>query len=100
VSGAANSPACDPGPKRRDPFGKLLMPGVISHVTNVVEHPELVSERIVRLSSTGRPRKHYRRYQLWFCARAVLPVRASEHQVGQIRRLVEGARLAGRELGA
>lgn len=26
------------------------MPGVISHATNVVEHPELVSERIVRLA--------------------------------------------------
>lgn len=30
------------------PAGKILMPGVISHATNVVEHPELVSERIVR----------------------------------------------------
>ena len=29
------------------PEGKLLIPGVISHVTNVVEHPELVAERIV-----------------------------------------------------
>jgi 5-methyltetrahydropteroyltriglutamate--homocysteine methyltransferase len=30
------------------PDGKLLMPGVIAHVTNVVEHPELVAERIVQ----------------------------------------------------
>jgi 5-methyltetrahydropteroyltriglutamate--homocysteine methyltransferase len=30
------------------PAGKVLIPGVISHVTNVVEHPELVAERIVR----------------------------------------------------
>jgi len=30
------------------PAGKVLIPGVISHATNVVEHPELVAERIAR----------------------------------------------------
>ena len=30
--------------------GKVLIPGVISHATNVVEHPELVAERIERLA--------------------------------------------------
>ncbi|MBV9582420.1 MAG: cobalamin-independent methionine synthase II family protein [Chloroflexi bacterium] len=30
------------------PAGKLLIPGVVSHATNVVEHPELVAERILR----------------------------------------------------
>jgi 5-methyltetrahydropteroyltriglutamate--homocysteine methyltransferase len=32
------------------PSGKVLIPGVISHATNVVEHPELVAERIVRIA--------------------------------------------------
>jgi 5-methyltetrahydropteroyltriglutamate--homocysteine methyltransferase len=32
------------------PPGKVLIPGVISHATNVVEHPELVAERVVRLA--------------------------------------------------
>ena len=32
----------------RLPPGKVLIPGVISHVTNVVEHPELVAQRIAR----------------------------------------------------
>jgi len=32
------------------PPGKVLIPGVISHATNVVEHPELVCERITRLA--------------------------------------------------
>ena len=32
------------------PEGKILIPGVISHATNIVEHPELVAERIVRLA--------------------------------------------------
>jgi len=29
------------------PSGKMLMPGVISHATDLVEHPEVVAERIV-----------------------------------------------------
>jgi 5-methyltetrahydropteroyltriglutamate--homocysteine methyltransferase len=28
------------------PEGKILMPGVVSHATNVVEHPQLVADRI------------------------------------------------------
>ncbi|HKN11138.1 MAG TPA: cobalamin-independent methionine synthase II family protein [Pseudomonadota bacterium] len=32
------------------PQDKVLIPGVISHATNVVEHPELVAERITRLA--------------------------------------------------
>ena len=30
------------------PEGKILIPGVITHASNIVEHPELISERIVR----------------------------------------------------
>jgi 5-methyltetrahydropteroyltriglutamate--homocysteine methyltransferase len=32
------------------PPDTVLVPGVISHATNIVEHPELVAERIVRLA--------------------------------------------------
>jgi 5-methyltetrahydropteroyltriglutamate--homocysteine methyltransferase len=32
------------------PDGKVLIPGVVSHATNVLEHPELVAERIVRFA--------------------------------------------------
>jgi 5-methyltetrahydropteroyltriglutamate--homocysteine methyltransferase len=39
------------------PDGKLILPGVVSHATNVVEHPELVAERIVRFANlVGRER--------------------------------------------
>jgi len=34
----------------RLPPGKVLIPGVISHATNVVEHPELVAERIMKFT--------------------------------------------------
>jgi 5-methyltetrahydropteroyltriglutamate--homocysteine methyltransferase len=33
------------------PEGKILAPGMISHSTNVVEHPELVADRIVRFAN-------------------------------------------------
>ena len=32
------------------PDGKILAPGVVSHGTNIVEHPELVAERILRFA--------------------------------------------------
>jgi 5-methyltetrahydropteroyltriglutamate--homocysteine methyltransferase len=32
------------------PEGKILVPGVVSHGTNVVEHPELVAERLLRFA--------------------------------------------------
>jgi 5-methyltetrahydropteroyltriglutamate--homocysteine methyltransferase len=32
------------------PSGRRLAPGVISHATSVVEHPELVAERLTRVS--------------------------------------------------
>ena len=34
----------------RPPDGTVLIPGVISHTTNLVEHPELIAERIVRFA--------------------------------------------------
>jgi 5-methyltetrahydropteroyltriglutamate--homocysteine methyltransferase len=33
------------------PDGKVLIPGVISHATNVVEHPELIAERTLRFAN-------------------------------------------------
>jgi 5-methyltetrahydropteroyltriglutamate--homocysteine methyltransferase len=39
------------------PDDKLILPGVVSHATNVVEHPELVADRIVRFANiVGRER--------------------------------------------
>jgi 5-methyltetrahydropteroyltriglutamate--homocysteine methyltransferase len=37
------------------PEGKIILPGVVSHATNLVEHPELVAERILRFAgAVGR----------------------------------------------
>ncbi len=39
------------------PDHKVILPGVVSHSTNVVEHPDLVAERIVRFAEiVGRER--------------------------------------------
>ncbi|MEH0108995.1 cobalamin-independent methionine synthase II family protein [Tersicoccus sp. MR15.9] len=39
------------------PEGKSIIPGVVSHATNVIEHPELVADRIERFASlVGRER--------------------------------------------
>jgi 5-methyltetrahydropteroyltriglutamate--homocysteine methyltransferase len=32
------------------PEGKIVVPGVVSHATNVVEHPRLVADRIIRFA--------------------------------------------------
>ncbi len=41
----------------RLPDDRLILPGVVSHATNVVEHPELVAERIGRFAKlVGRER--------------------------------------------
>ena len=37
------------------PDGKRILPGIVSHSTNVVEHPELVAERIRRFASLVGP---------------------------------------------
>ena len=37
------------------PEGKYLIPGIVSHATNVVEHPELVAERIERFARLVGP---------------------------------------------
>jgi 5-methyltetrahydropteroyltriglutamate--homocysteine methyltransferase len=39
------------------PDDKIILPGVVSHATNVVEHPELVAERLLRFADlAGRER--------------------------------------------
>jgi 5-methyltetrahydropteroyltriglutamate--homocysteine methyltransferase len=39
------------------PEDRILIPGVISHVTNVVGHPELIAERLIRFADiVGRER--------------------------------------------
>jgi 5-methyltetrahydropteroyltriglutamate--homocysteine methyltransferase len=78
--------------------GQVLIPGVISHATNVVEHPELVAERIVRLAKiVGRENV----IAGTDCGFAQGPFYRRVHPSvmwAKLEALSEGARLASREL--
>ncbi|HEY4857910.1 MAG TPA: cobalamin-independent methionine synthase II family protein [Xanthobacteraceae bacterium] len=80
------------------PQGKVLIPGVISHATNVVEHPELVCERITRLASlVGRESV----IAGTDCGFAQGPFHRRVHPSvmwAKLESLAQGARLASKEL--
>jgi 5-methyltetrahydropteroyltriglutamate--homocysteine methyltransferase len=80
------------------PKGRVLIPGLVSHSTNVVEHPELVAERIVRLAKlVGRENL----MASTDCGFAQGPFTRRVHPSimwAKLRSVVEGARLASREL--
>jgi 5-methyltetrahydropteroyltriglutamate--homocysteine methyltransferase len=80
------------------PEDKVLVPGVISHSTNVVEHPELVAGRITRLARlVGRERV----IASTDCGFAQTPFIARVHPSvmwAKLSALVEGAQLASKEL--
>ena len=80
------------------PEDKVVVPGVVTHQTEMVEHPELVAQRLVRLAKlVGRERvmagtdcgfaqeSTTRRVPLWT-------------QWAKLEALAEGARLASKEL--
>jgi 5-methyltetrahydropteroyltriglutamate--homocysteine methyltransferase len=80
------------------PEGKVLATGMISHATNVVEHPELVAQRIVRLAKlVGRERV----VASTDCGFAQGPFHRRVHPSimwAKLEALAQGARLASREL--
>ena len=76
------------------PPGRKLIPGVISHSTNVVEHPELVAERLTRARPAGRTRERLGRHRLRLRANAICAARASFDHVGEARSA--GGRCAAR----
>jgi 5-methyltetrahydropteroyltriglutamate--homocysteine methyltransferase len=80
------------------PDGKVLLPGVVSHCTNVVEHPELVAQRIVRIANlVGRDNV----IASTDCGFAQSPLTQRVHPSimwAKLRSLVEGAALASAQL--
>jgi 5-methyltetrahydropteroyltriglutamate--homocysteine methyltransferase len=80
------------------PKDTVLIPGVISHATNIVEHPELVAERIVRLARlVGRENV----IASTDCGFAQVTYFARVHpQImwAKLEALAAGARLASKEL--
>jgi 5-methyltetrahydropteroyltriglutamate--homocysteine methyltransferase len=80
------------------PEGRRLAPGVISHATTVVEHPELVKERLLRMARlVGRDRV----IASTDCGFAQGPFHRRVHPTvmwAKLEALVEGAALASRQL--
>ena len=75
------------------PEGKYLIPGVVSHATNVLEHPELVADRIERFARLVGPERVVASTDCGLGGR-VFPSIAWAKLVS----LTEGARLASQRL--
>jgi 5-methyltetrahydropteroyltriglutamate--homocysteine methyltransferase len=76
------------------PDGKILIPGVVTHSTDVVEHPELVSQRLQRYARRVGKENVIAGADCGFGGR-------SHPQIAwaKLRAMVEGAALAGKALG-
>jgi len=80
------------------PDGKVVIPGVISHATNIVEHPELVAERIVRYADVVGAENVIAGTD---CGFAQSPFISRVHptiQWAKLEALAEGARIASEQL--
>ena len=83
----------------RPPDGTILIPGVISHTTNLVEHPELIAERIARYARIVGRENVIAGADCGFAASGVR-FNDTHPSVAWLKfaALAEGARLASRQL--
>jgi len=75
------------------PPGKMLMPGVVSHATNLVEHPQLVADRILRYAAIVGRENVIAGTDCGLGGRV-----HADLAWAKLRALVDGARLASKEL--
>jgi len=80
------------------PEGKVLIPGVISHSTPLVEHPELVAERIVRYANLVGSMNVIGGSDCGFAQSQGLSRVPPSIMWAKLRALADGARLATQEL--
>jgi 5-methyltetrahydropteroyltriglutamate--homocysteine methyltransferase len=80
------------------PDGKVLVPGVVTHHANVVEHPELVAQRLIRLAEVVGRERVMGGTDCGFAQGAFMHRVHEEIQWAKLASLVEGARIASREL--
>jgi 5-methyltetrahydropteroyltriglutamate--homocysteine methyltransferase len=80
------------------PEGKKLIPGVVTHHTNVVEHPDLVAQRLVRLANVVGRENVLAGTDCGFAQGSFIQRVHPEIQWAKLAALAEGARLASREL--
>jgi 5-methyltetrahydropteroyltriglutamate--homocysteine methyltransferase len=75
------------------PDGKILIPGVVSHATNVVEHPELVADRILNYARVAGRENVIAGTDCGLGGRVHPQIAWAK-----LKALAEGARLASQEL--
>ena len=80
------------------PEGKVLVPGVVTHHTNVVEHPELVAERLVRLAELVGRENVMGGTDCGFAQGAFVQRVHPTIQWAKLEALAEGARIATERL--
>lgn len=80
------------------PEGKCLIPGVVTHSTNVIEHPELIADRIVRFANLVGRENVIAGTDCGFSQHWNLIRTHSSIQWAKLRALAEGAHLASRQL--
>jgi 5-methyltetrahydropteroyltriglutamate--homocysteine methyltransferase len=80
------------------PDGKVLVPGVVTHHTNVVEHPQLVADRLVRLAKLVGRENVMGGTDCGFAQRAFLQRVHPTIQWAKLEALAEGARIATKQL--
>jgi 5-methyltetrahydropteroyltriglutamate--homocysteine methyltransferase len=83
------------------PEDKVLMPGCITHASVIVEHPDLVAERIVRLAGLVGRERVIASSDCGFASTlsaAMTPEIEPEIVWAKFQSLAEGARLASRAL--
>ena len=80
------------------PDGKKLIPGVVTHHTNVVEHPQLVAQRLVRLANVVGRDNVIGGTDCGFAQGSFMRRVHAEVQWAKLAALAEGARIASKEL--
>jgi 5-methyltetrahydropteroyltriglutamate--homocysteine methyltransferase len=80
------------------PAGKLLIPGVVSHCIMLVEHPELVAQRLVRFASVVGRENILASNDCGFATSAAGDEPHPDIAWAKLEALAEGARIASRRL--
>jgi 5-methyltetrahydropteroyltriglutamate--homocysteine methyltransferase len=82
----------------RLPDGKVIIPGVLDTTTNYIEHPELVAQRLVRYAKVVGRENVIAGADCGFGTFAGTPMVHPDIVFAKLGSMVEGARLATREL--
>jgi 5-methyltetrahydropteroyltriglutamate--homocysteine methyltransferase len=80
------------------PEGKVLIPGIVTHHTIVVEHPDLVAQRLVRLANVVGPEAVMGGTDCGFAQGAFIRRVHPTVQWAKLEALAEGARIASKQL--